>query len=324
MSSAKNPHKQPKRKNTQPLAPSQVPDVPHDSDQTVLHEPIMVAEIVLHLKLKPTSTVIDGTLGLGGHAAAILPKLSKGKLLGVDRDIASLALARDHLTEFGSRLSLVHGNFANLELVAPPQFRSADAILLDLGISSWQLATRGFSFATDAPLDFRMDRRDQETAADLVNGLPEGELADLLYQNAEEYRSRRVAAAIVAARSTEPITTTVQLAEVVEKALGRRRRTHPATKTFQALRMAVNDELGSLTRGLGAAENLLKPGGRLAVISFHSGEDRLIKRFNNDSQHLTKVNKKVIQPTRAEQLINPRSRSAKLRVAEKVQAVVDS
>ncbi len=283
----------------------------------------MVTEVVTHLKLKPDSVVIDGTIGLGGHAAAILPHIPEGRLLGVDRDSASLALTRERLSAFACQLHLLQGNFADLERLVPPEFKPTEAILLDLGISSWQLAERGFSFGTSAPLDFRMDTRQALTAADLVNELPERELADLLYGNAEEYRSRRVAAAIVAARAEGPVTTTDRLADVVASALGRRGRIHPATKTFQALRIAVNDELGSLTRGLEAAQRLLRPGGRLVIISFHSGEDRIIKRFINDSAHLTKVNKKVIQPTRAEQRANPRSRSAKIRVAEKQAAATE-
>ena len=293
-------------------AESRVPDVPG------LHEPVLLDEVLTHLKpsLKPDAHVIDATVGLGGHTAAILERLPRVRVTGLDRDAGSLALATERLKPFGQRVRLVQANFADLDTVLDGP---VDAILADLGISSWQLAERGFSFATDAPLDFRMDIREGQTAADLVNGLPEAELADLIYAYGEERASRRIAKAIVAARKADRIGTTTELATVVEGAVPRRGKLHPATRTFQALRIAVNDELGSLERGLAAAERVLRPGGRLLMITFHSLEDRIVKRFIRNSDALSAVNKKVIAPSRDEIRRNPRARSAKLRVAERNQ-----
>ncbi|MSU76068.1 16S rRNA (cytosine(1402)-N(4))-methyltransferase RsmH [Patescibacteria group bacterium] len=301
--------------NDSPAA-SRVSEVPGQ------HEPVLLDEVLTHLTSifdrHPKSHVVDATLGLGGHAAALLERAPRVQLVGLDRDAASLKLAAEHLKPFGDRVQLVHANFAGLDTVLPDGFAPVQAIIADLGISSWQLSERGFSFQTDRPLDFRMDISEGDTAADLVNGLPEAELADLIYQYGEERRSRRIAKAIVTARKQERIGTTTQLADVVEGAVPRRGRLNPATKTFQALRIAVNDELGSLERGLTAAEQVLKPGGRIAVITFHSLEDRIVKRHVKDSEQLTAVNKKVIVPSRQEIRRNPRSRSAKLRVAERI------
>lgn len=300
-------------------ADSRVPAVPR------LHEPVLLAEVLTHLKLESAKSalrVVDATVGLGGHAGAILEQAPHGKLVGIDRDGASLELAREYLVRvlarFNDRVTLVQANLADMDSVLPDDFVPVDAILMDLGYSSWQLAERGFSFQSDAPLDLRMDVRTEETAAELVARLPERELADLIYAFGEERASRRIAKAIVTARKAQPIATTTRLAEVVESAVPRRGRLHPATKTFQALRVAVNDELGSLERGLTAAENVLKPGGRLAVISFESLSDRIVKRHFKDSAALTVITKKVIQPSRDEVLANPRARSAKLRIAERV------
>ena len=276
----------------------------------------MVTEVLEHLKLHADSNVVDATVGLGGHAEAILSKTT-GRLLGLDRDIQSLALARERLAPFGRRVVLMQANFASLASLIPADFDPVHGIVMDLGLSSWQLAERGFSFNREAALDFRMDARDETTAAELVNQLPEKDLADLLYRYGDEHRSRRIAKRIVEARDEEDILTTVRLADIIASAIGRRGKIHPATKSFQALRIAVNDELGSLERGLAAATTVLEPGGRLAVISFHSLEDRIVKRFTQDAAHLTRVNKRVIRPTDAETDANPRSRSAKLRVVEK-------
>lgn len=276
---------------------------------------------------------VDGTVGAGGHAAAILQRSAPdGRLYGLDRDPAALEIARQRLAQFGDRVHLFHCNFDQLaRLELPP----ADGILLDLGLSSMQLdrPERGFSFQQAGPLDMRMNPTAGQTAADLVNNLPEQELADLIYQYGEERHSRRIARAIVRAR---PIHSTVELARLVAGA-GRSgsRRIHPATRTFQALRIATNDELGALERTLPQAIARLKPGGRLAVISFHSLEDRIVKHFFRREardcicppkqpictcQHQATVQiitKKPITPDLAEQDQNPRSRSAKLRVAEK-------
>ena len=297
-------------------ADSRVPAVPR------LHEPVMLAEVLTHLKLDPDQEfhVVDATVGLGGHAGAILEQAPHAELVGLDRDGASLELARAHLARFSSQVTLIQANLADIDSVLPDGFAPVDAVLMDLGYSSWQLAERGFSFQTDAPLDLRMDIRSGETAAELVGRLPERELADLIYAYGEEHASRRIAKAIVTARKARPIATTTQLAEVIADAVRRRGRIHPATKTFQALRVAVNDELGSLERGLTAAENVLKPGGRLVVISFESLSDRIVKRHFKDSERLAVITKKVIQPARDEVLANPRARSAKLRVAERATA----
>lgn len=285
--------------------------------QDKLHQPVMADEVLEHLKLSHEAIVVDATLGLGGHAAAILAHNPAAKVIGLDRDPGALKLARERLAEYGPRLKTIQANFASLARQAAGP---VDGVLMDLGISSWQLAERGFSFQPEmeALLDFRLNPDDEVTAAGLVAQLPERELADLIYRFGEEHRSRRIAKAIIAARRQQAIVTTTQLAQIVEQAVGRRGRIHPATKTFQALRIAVNDELGSLQRGLEAAEAVLKPGGRLVVISFHSLEDRLIKQFVRGSAHLQSVTKHVIKPTPAEVRANPRARSAKLRVAEKL------
>jgi 16S rRNA (cytosine1402-N4)-methyltransferase len=261
-----------------------------------------------------------------------------GRLLGLDQDPRAVDRAAERLSTFGERAVIVHSNFLRMdEVVREQAFPAANGILLDLGISSYQLdeASRGFSFLGEGPLDMRMDLEADLTAGEIVNEWPQDELADLIYQFGEEPGSRRIARAIVAAR---PIASTGQLAALVERALGGRRgqRTHPATRTFQALRIAVNDELGVLEAALPTAVSLLAPGGRLAVITFHSLEDRLVKHFfQRESQDcicppglptcqchhratLRRVSRKPIQPSTEEIAENPRSRSAKLRIAERL------
>lgn len=284
----------------------------------------MVHEVLEHLNLSTSLETgrtdgfiaVDATLGLGGHAAQILATHPNARVIGFDRDPGALKLAETRLAEYGSRLTTIHANFADMAEHLPREAGQIDAILMDLGISSWQLASRGFSFQEDAPLDFRMNPDDDRTAADVLRESDERELADLLYELGEERRSRRIAKAIIEAGREAPIDTTQRLAKVIASAARRQGRIHPATKSFQALRIAVNDELPSLTRGLAAAESVLKPGGRLAVISFHSLEDRLVKVHLRQSDRLLRVNKKVIQPTRDEVRRNPRARSAKLRISE--------
>ena len=271
---------------------------------------------------------IDGTLGGGGHAAAVLERSSPdGELLGIDADPAALAAAAERLQRFGDRVRLAHGNFGTLGAIAAQAgWERVDGILLDLGVSSYQLDTaeRGFSFQADGPLDMRLDPTKGETAADLVNQAPETELADLIFQYGEERASRRIARFLVEARRRQPITTTAQLAAIVARALGGRHgKIHPATRTFQALRIAVNGELDNLERGLEQAVELLQPGGRLAVIAFHSLEDRIVKHFFRAEAHaeparLAILTKKPIEADEAEARSNPRSRSAKLRIAERV------
>ncbi len=280
------------------------------------HIPVLAKEILDQLQLKPGMTVVDGTVGLGGHAALMLQQIGpNGKLIGFDRDARNLALAKDNLKQFSSQVTLVNDSFAHMsEHVA-----QADAILLDLGFSSVHVddPTRGFSFMTDGPLDMRYDQRQTLTAEAIVNSWSRDELATLFRRYGEEPRAVQIAKAIFEARREQRITTTGQLADIVSAVVPRRGKTHPATKVFQALRIAVNDELGEVEKGLAAVVNVLKPGGRLAVISFHSLEDRTVKLWLKKQETFVSLSKKPIVPTRAEVISNPRARSAKLRVAER-------
>ncbi|HJZ48089.1 MAG TPA: 16S rRNA (cytosine(1402)-N(4))-methyltransferase RsmH [Roseiflexaceae bacterium] len=295
------------------------------------HTPVLLAEVLAGLAPHSGGRYLDGTLGGGGHAAAVLEASAPdGRLLGIDADPAALAAAGARLAPFGDRVVLAHGNFRDIGVLAREHgFEGIDGLLLDLGVSSHQLDTpeRGFSFAADAPLDMRLDPSSGETAADLVNETPEGELANLIYRYGEERGSRRVARFIAEARRKRPIERTGELAELVARALGGRHgKIHPATRTFQALRIAVNRELESLETALPQAVELLKPGGRLAVISFHSLEDRIVKLFfrsesgygSEQPARLQIITKKPIEAAEVEARANPRSRSAKLRVAERV------
>jgi 16S rRNA (cytosine1402-N4)-methyltransferase len=302
-----------------------------------MHRPVLLQEVIEALRPQSGGQYIDGTVGAGGHAAAILQASSPdGQLFGFDRDQSALEVVKNRLAQFGQRVHLFHANFDQLAHIAQThQIPKADGILLDLGLSSMQVdqPERGFSFQADGPLDMRMDASKGQTAADLVNHLPEDELANLIYRYGEERQSRRIARAIVKAR---PIRRTVELAQVVAKAAGYSRRTkiHPATRTFQALRIAINDELGALECVLPQAISWLKPGGRLAVISFHSLEDRIVKQyFKQEAQDclcppgqpictcghkatITIITKRPITPSLGEIDENPRARSAKLRVVE--------
>jgi 16S rRNA (cytosine1402-N4)-methyltransferase len=275
----------------------------------------MVQEVVGFLEGK--QTVVDMTLGAGGHAAALLAA-GVGRVVGVDRDPSALASAEERLSSFGDRFHAVSARFSELD--EGDVDGSVDGVLFDLGVSSMQLdrPQRGFSYRDDGPLDMRMGD-EGPTAADLVNGLPEKELADLIFEFGEEPRSRRIAGAIVRARSRGRIQTTDQLAGVVVGALGRRPGgPHPARRTFQALRIAVNRELEELAASLPQAVELLAPGGRVVVISYHSLEDRIVKRAFREDDRLAILTKKPMQPTPEEIRANPRARSAKLRAAERV------
>ena len=279
------------------------------------HEPVMTAEVVEFLGGR--RTVVDMTVGSGGHAAALL-EAGVSRLVGVDRDPEALALAGGRLSAFGERVRLVAARFSEVDedVVGGP----ADGVLFDLGISSMQLdrPERGFGYRVDGPLDMRMGEGSGEagpSAADLVNGLPERDLADLIYRLGEEPRSRRIAAAIVRHR---PVRTTDQLTGIVVSAVGKRPGgPHPARRTFQALRIAVNRELEELTAALPPAAGLLGPGGRVVVISYHSLEDRIVKRAFRDNDRLEVLTKKPLVASAAERAGNPRSRSAKLRAAER-------
>jgi 16S rRNA (cytosine1402-N4)-methyltransferase len=279
------------------------------------HEPVMTAEVVEFLGGR--RTVVDMTVGSGGHAAALL-EAGVSRLVGVDRDPEALALAGGRLSAFGERVRLVAARFTEVDedVVGGP----ADGVLFDLGVSSMQLdrPERGFGYRVDGPLDMRMGEGSGEagpSAADLVNGLPERDLADLIYRLGEEPRSRRIAAAIVRHR---PVRTTNQLTGIVVSAVGKRPGgPHPARRTFQALRIAVNRELEELTAALPPAAGLLGPGGRVVAISYHSLEDRIVKRAFRDDDRLDVLTKKPLVASAAERAGNPRSRSAKLRAAER-------
>lgn len=289
------------------------------------HTPVLLTEVLAGLKPQPGGRYIDGTVGGGGHAAAILEASAPdGCLLGIDCDPAALAAAAVRLAPYGDRVSLVRGSFRAIgRLATTAGFAQVQGVLLDLGVSSYQLDTpeRGFSFQVNAPLDMRLDPDTPVTAAYLVNNLPEQELADLIFRYGEERGSRRIARAIVESRQRSPITTTGELAAIVSRALGGRRgRIHPATRTFQALRIVVNDELTSIETALPQIVELLAVGGRMAIIAFHSLEDRIVKHFmRNEAQagRLRIITRKPVEASSDEQHANPRSRSARLRIAER-------
>ena len=288
------------------------------ANSRIYHEPVMTAQVLAGLAVRPGGAYVDCTLGDAGHATAILEASAPyGRVLGLDADPEAISPATERLRRFGDRVIVVNANFGTVASQAHAHgFVPADGVLFDLGLSSRQLDSeeRGFSFRRSAPLDMRFTP-EGASAADLVNGLPEQELADLLYTLGEEPRSRRIARAIVAVR---PLTDAAELAEVVARASGYRRgRTHPATRTFQALRMATNDELGNLRRGLSQAASVLNTGGRLVTIAYHSIEDREVKRFVNSGE-VRPVMKRVLKPDSEEISRNRRSRSARMRVAEHV------
>ena len=304
------------------------------------HKSVLLAEVLAALGPRPGGRYVDGTLGGGGHAAAILAASSPtGWLYGCDRDSAAVEAASRRLARFAGRYELRQASFSEMADWVPAG--SCDGVLLDLGPSSPQLdrAERGFSFQQDGPLDMRMDTRQSHTAADLVNGAGADELARLFWELGGERQARRLARAIVERRSQRPFQTTRSLAALIEEAAPRRGAgTHPATKVFLALRIAVNDEIGALRRGLDGALKILKAGGRLAVITFHSLEDRIAKQFGRTrardytfagpqdvpelrqprAPELKVLTRKALKPGAAELADNPRSRSAQLRVMEKI------
>ncbi len=303
-----------------------------------LHVPVMVEEVVEGLAVVPGGRYVDCTVGTGGHAEAIMEAASPGGLLlGLDVDGEALAVARKRLERFGEDIRLVEANYRDLLRVCRSyNFVPVHGVLFDLGLSSFQLAhpQRGFSFQVEGPLDMRFDPSQELTAYDLVNGLPEGELADIIWRYGEEPQARRIARAIVRAR---PVHTTVELAEVVARAVGTAGgRIHPATRTFQALRIAVNQELENLEVALFQAVQVLGKGGRLVVISYHSLEDRTVKQFLAREARdcicppetpvcqcghratLRPVMRGPLRPSPEEVQRNPRARSARLRVAEKI------
>lgn len=289
------------------------------------HLPVLLEESLELLQVQPGGRYIDCTVGSGGHAALILERSSPGgQLLGIDVDPEAIKIARERLEPYGKAVVLVNENFKNLEAICQRyKFHPVHGILFDLGISSLQLedAKRGFSFKLDAPLDMRFSPVQELTAANIVNVFPEPKIVHLLKVYADERKSRQIARQIVQNR---PITSTLQLAKVVEKAVGKNRsKIHPATRTFQALRMAVNQELDCLKLALEQAVNLLGFGGRLVIISYHSLEDRLVKAFLKQESYghsptLRLLTKKIVTPSAGEVKANPRSRSARMRTAERL------
>ncbi|HWA89722.1 MAG TPA: 16S rRNA (cytosine(1402)-N(4))-methyltransferase RsmH [Rhizomicrobium sp.] len=298
------------------------------------HIPVLLDDVLETLSPKDGARYIDGTFGGGGYARAIL-EAADCKVLGIDRDPDAIARGQALVAKFAGRLTLVQGCFSDMDTLSPEK---ADGVVLDLGVSSFQFdePARGFSFRADGPLDMRMAKAG-DSAADFVNSASEKELADVLYRYGEEHQSRRIARAIVAAR---PVTRTAQLAEIVSEALGpaaQRYQIHPATRTFQALRIRVNDELGELERGLDAATEVLADKGRLSIVSFHSLEDRIVKRYLAErsttapkaSRHAPEerragtplyrlLTSRPRSPSAAELERNPRARSARLRAAERL------
>jgi 16S rRNA (cytosine1402-N4)-methyltransferase len=291
------------------------------------HRPVLLAEVLEWLRIRPNGIYVDATLGAGGHSAGIAGRLTSGRLISLDRDGQALEIARQRLKEFGSRATLVHAAFSRIaEAVQELGIAKVDGVLADLGVSSMQLdwPERGFSFREAGPLDMRMSSgeaaEDRLTAEEIVNRWPEKQLADLLYQEAEERDSRRIARLIVKAR---PIRDTAHLATVVAGARRQwgRQKLHPATKTFLALRIAVNREMEELGQFLYRTPATLNSGGRWVVLTYHSREDRPVKRAFQEGEKagtLTVLTRHVIVPSEEEQAANPRSRSAKLRCAEKV------
>ena len=306
------------------------------------HAPVLLAECIAGLQIRPEGVYVDGTLGGGGHSYEIAKRLTTGRLIGIDRDENALAAAGERLRPFGDRVTLVKSNFDRIgEILDEQGVELADGMLFDLGVSSPQLddARRGFSYMADAPLDMRMDRSGGLTARELVNTWSEEELKRILYTYGEERYAPRIAAAIVRRRQEREIEGTLELAELIRSAMpaaARREKQHPAKRSFQAIRIAVNDELGEVETMMRTAPDKLNPGGRLCVISFHSLEDRIVKNGIASRekgctcpreapictcgfvQTLRSVTRKPILPSPEELAANPRSRSAKLRVAERV------
>ncbi|HEX9555994.1 MAG TPA: 16S rRNA (cytosine(1402)-N(4))-methyltransferase RsmH [Reyranella sp.] len=304
------------------------------------HVPVLAREVVDALRPRDGGRYVDGTFGAGGYSSAVLDR-AQCQVIALDRDPDAIAAGQVLAERYAPRLRLIEGRFGDMaELLSAEGVDEVDGVALDLGVSSMQFdqADRGFSFRASGPLDMRMERSGP-SAADLVNEADEAELADIIWRYGEERKSRRVARAIVEARRQKPIETTGELAEIVRRAVGPQGRdeSDPATRTFQALRIAVNDELGELERGLAAAEQVLAPGGRLAVVSFHSLEDRAVKQFvraragrvpapsrhappraQNRAATLSDLTRKPVLPSADEIAKNPRARSARLRVAEKL------
>ncbi|MDN5344991.1 MAG: rRNA (cytosine1402-N4)-methyltransferase [Clostridia bacterium] len=308
-----------------------------------IHQPVLLAEVLHFLDPRPGEVFVDCTVGGGGHSAAILPRLLPGgRLIGLDRDAAAIEAAGERLAPFGLAVELVRANFRDLALVLRDRgIAAVDGLLFDLGVSSYQLDNpeRGFSYQAEAPLDMRMGQEQELTAATVVNTWPEERLAEIIWRYGEERWARRIASFIAAARQREPVTTTTQLVKIIKAAIpagARGSGHHPAKRTFQALRIAINGELTALQEAMEQLPGVLRPGGRVGVITFHSLEDRIVKRaFQGlygrctcppgmpvctcgSRRVLEPVTRKPVTPGAAEVTANPRSRSARLRVARRV------
>ena len=310
--------------------------------ENAVHVSVLLNECIDNLNIRPEGTYLDGTLGLGGHSYEIAKRLSTGRLICIDRDENAIAYSRERLREFADKVTFVHANFSEAaEILDNLGIDSVDGMLFDLGVSSPQLddADRGFSYMQDAPLDMRMNQSSSLTAYDIINGYGENEIAKILFEFGEERFSRRIAQEIVRARNQKPVETTLELVELIRSAMpaaALREKQHPAKRSFQAIRIAVNDELGEISKMMDTAPDALSSGGRLCVISFHSLEDRIIKNKIASRENgctcpreapictcgfvrtLRSVSRKPILPSDEEIENNPRSRSAKLRVAEHI------
>ncbi len=312
-------------------------DEAQDQEEFIYHRPVMVREVIELLAPRAGALILDATCGGGGHAEAILK--TGADVLGLDQDPDAIAQAAQRLAEFGNRVTLRRENFRHADRVLDDlDINQVGGAILDLGVSSRQLenAERGFSLMRNGPLDMRMDPRADRTAGEIINSYSEEELTRLFRDLGEEPAARRIASAIVKQRKTTPFRETLPLARMIEKIVGRHGRRHPATQVFQALRMEVNDELGALEQGLRMIVDRLEAGARIAVISFHSLEDRIVKNFfrersreyfdspewpeprPNEKRDLLLITPKPLEPGQNEQRFNPRARSAKLRVAEKL------
>ena len=306
------------------------------------HIPVLLKECIDGLNIKPEGIYVDGTLGRAGHSKEIVKRLTTGKLIAIDRDMKAIEEAGENLKEYKDKIIYVHSNFSRIgEILDDLSIDKVDGMLFDLGVSSPQLddASRGFSYMSDGPLDMRMDESSPLTACDIVNGWSEGELKRILFDYGEERYAPRIARAIVKKREEKKIESTLELVEIIKSALpaqALREKQHPAKRTFQAIRIAVNEELTSISKLLDTAMDRLNEGGRIAVISFHSLEDRIVKSAIASKekgctcppefpvctcgfvQTMRSVNRKPILPTKEELERNPRTRSAKLRIAERI------
>jgi 16S rRNA (cytosine1402-N4)-methyltransferase len=294
-------------------------------DILIEHIPVLLNEVIEYLNLKENNLIIDCTIGEGGHAKKILESLGpSGILLGIDQDQDALVAARERLAPFGKRVDFIWGNFINLEkILREKEMGKVGGILFDLGVSSLQLnrKERGFSFLREGPLDMRMNKAQRINASHLINKTSYEELQNILYEFGEERWAKRIARAIVREREKTPVTTTIQLVRIIERAVPYRGRIHPATRTFLSLRLRINGELENLRKALPPTVDSLKKKGRICVISYHSLEDRIVKNSFKDFAYQGKLKiltKKPITPTIEEIRVNPRSRSAKLRVGERI------